>query len=75
MRQEALTRSARQVGVSVADSAELTPTRCVQRLSPVVALAAMVGDAGLSRGRIALPPLGGGEASVGAGVSTTGDGR
>ena len=35
----------------------LTPTRCVQRLSPAVEHDEMSPIAGLSRGRIALPPL------------------
>ena len=34
----------------------VTPTRCVQRLSPAVECAVMSAMAGLSRGRIALPP-------------------
>jgi hypothetical protein len=38
-----------------------TPTRCVKRLRSAVAFAERLALADLSRGRIALPPPGGGE--------------
>ena len=56
---KALTRSARQVGVSLF-AAMTTPTRCLQRLSAAVPREAPSALATLSRGRNALPPQGGG---------------
>ena len=58
-KREVLTRSARQVGVT--SVAQRTPTRCVQRLSAAVVHDEPARLAALNRGRIALPPRGGGK--------------
>ncbi len=50
------------VGVALPSTRPVTPTRCVQRLRSAVACAGRSALADLSRGRIALPPQGGGRA-------------
>src|SRR5206468_867744 len=49
------------VGVALSRALPVTPTRCVQRLGPAVVRAVGSAMADPSRGRIALPPPGGGE--------------